>query len=107
MWFRNRAWIPVAWFLSAVNAAAVWFAAAPAEPLHATLHAAFAVAFGVGAQRLAARRQLEAQRAQLFEALDQNAALEEAHEAWQVQVRDLEDRLRGAEQRLDRGPGGG
>jgi len=39
-----------------VNLAAVWFAARPAEAWHATLHAVLAVLFGLGAQRLAARR---------------------------------------------------
>jgi hypothetical protein len=56
MWFKNRAWIPVAWLLSAVNLGAVWFAAQPAEPWHATIHAALSVLLAVGAQRLMARR---------------------------------------------------
>ena len=60
MWFKHRAWIPIAWLLSLGNAGAVWFAAQPAEPWHATAHAVLAVLFGVGAQRLTAR-----QRAQL------------------------------------------
>lgn len=55
MWFRHRAWIPVAWLLSAANVVSVWFAARPAEPWHASVHAAFAVLFAVGAQRLSAR----------------------------------------------------
>ena len=56
MWFKHRAWIPIAWVLSLVNLGAVWFAAQPAEPWHATTHAVLAVLFGLGAQRLAARR---------------------------------------------------
>ena len=55
MWFKHRAWIPVAWLLSLLNLISVWFAARPAEPLHATIHALLAVLFGLGAQRLAAR----------------------------------------------------
>lgn len=55
MWFKHRAWIPVAWLLSIVNVVSVWFAAAPAEPWHATVHAMLAVAFGVGAHRLMTR----------------------------------------------------
>ena len=35
--------------LSAVNLAAVWFAAQPGEPWHATIHAALALAFGLWA----------------------------------------------------------
>jgi hypothetical protein len=56
MWFKHRAWIPIAWILSLVNLGAVWFAAQPAEPWHATAHALLAVLLGLGAQRLMARR---------------------------------------------------
>ena len=52
MWFKHRAWIPVAWLLSLVNLVGVWFAARPAEAAHATVHALLAVLFGLGAQRL-------------------------------------------------------
>lgn len=55
MWFRHRAWISVAWLLSVANVVSVWFAAQPAEPWHATIHAAFGVVFAMGAMRLAAR----------------------------------------------------
>ena len=55
MWFKHRAWIPVAWLLCLGNLISVWFAARPAEPWHATIHALLAVLFGLGAQRLAAR----------------------------------------------------
>jgi hypothetical protein len=57
VWFKHRAWIPIAGFLSVANIVAVWFAAQPAEPWHATTHGLLAVLFGVGAQRLAARHQ--------------------------------------------------
>jgi hypothetical protein len=56
VWFKHRAWIPIAWVLSLVNVISVWFAAQPAEPWHATIHALLAVLFGLGAQRLAARQ---------------------------------------------------
>jgi hypothetical protein len=56
VWFKHRAWIPVAWLLSIGNVVAVWFAAQPAEPWHATTHALLAVLLGVGAQRLETRR---------------------------------------------------
>ena len=56
MWFKHRVWEPVAWLLSLGNLFAVWFAAGPAEPWHATGHALLAVLFGLGAQRLGLRR---------------------------------------------------
>ena len=55
MWFRHRAWIGVAWILSLANLAAVWFAAQPAEPWHATTHALLATLFALGAERLRVR----------------------------------------------------
>lgn len=62
MWFKHRAWIPVAWALSLLNLVSVGiYAGGPGEALHVTTHAVFAVLFGLGAQRLAARRSLTAQ----------------------------------------------
>lgn len=55
MWFKHRAWIPVAWLLCLANVVSIWFAAQPGEPWHATAHGLLAVLFGVGAQRLASR----------------------------------------------------
>jgi hypothetical protein len=52
--FRPTIWFPIAAVLSVLNVVSVWFAAQPAEPLHATVHAVFAVAFGLWAQRLRA-----------------------------------------------------
>jgi hypothetical protein len=56
VWFKARAWIVVAWLLCLANLVAVWFAAQPAEPWHATGHALLAVLFGLGAQRLGSRK---------------------------------------------------
>jgi hypothetical protein len=56
MTFKPKIWYPIAAILSAANVVAVWFAAAPAEPLHATTHAALALGFGLWAQRLRQRR---------------------------------------------------
>jgi hypothetical protein len=50
--FKPKIWYPIAAGLSVINVVAVWFAAMPGEPLHATIHAALAVAFGLWAQRL-------------------------------------------------------
>lgn len=55
VWFKHRAWIPVAWLLSLANIVAIWFAARPGETWHATAHGVLAVLFGLGAQRLALR----------------------------------------------------
>jgi hypothetical protein len=56
VWFKHRAWILVAWLFSLGNVVAVWFAARPAEPWHATIHALLAVLSGLGAQHLMARQ---------------------------------------------------
>ena len=55
MWFRHRAWIPVAWILSGLNIAATWFAAGDGQPLHAASHALLAALFALAAQRLQVR----------------------------------------------------
>ena len=56
MSLNPRIWQPVAAVLSLANLGAVWFAAQPAEPLHASIHAALAVVFALWAQRLGIRR---------------------------------------------------
>ena len=52
MTFNPRVWFPIAVVVSAINVVAVGHAAAAAEPWHAAIHAALAVAFGWWAQRL-------------------------------------------------------
>ena len=47
---KRGVWNAVLVLLSAVNLGAVWFAARPGEPWHATIHAALALAFGLWAQ---------------------------------------------------------
>ena len=62
MWFKHRAWVPLAWLASAGNVVATYFAAGPGEALHATAHALLGAAFAVGAMRLSYRnRQARAQ----------------------------------------------
>ena len=85
VWFKHRAWIPVAWLVSIVNVGAVWFAALPAEPWHATIHALLGVLFGVGAQRLMSRRQLSS-RAQVGIEDDREQRLEQAIDAIAVEL---------------------
>jgi hypothetical protein len=52
MTFKPAIWYPIAVVLSVVNLAGAGFAAGQAEPWHATVHAALALAFGLWAQRL-------------------------------------------------------
>jgi hypothetical protein len=52
MTFKPAVWRPIAIVLSAVNVAAVGAAAGAAEPWHASIHAALAVALGWWATRL-------------------------------------------------------
>ncbi len=56
MTFKSPYWIPLAWILTAVNVGATWFAARDAEPMHAMVHAALAVAFAIWAGRLRGRQ---------------------------------------------------
>jgi hypothetical protein len=52
MTFKPAIWKPIAVVLGAVNVAAVGVAAGASEPVHASIHAVLAVAFGLWAQRL-------------------------------------------------------
>jgi hypothetical protein len=56
MRFKSAIWQPIAIVLSAINLVAVGFAAGEPQPWHAATHAAFALAFGLWAQRLRQRR---------------------------------------------------
>ena len=96
MWFKHRAWEPVAWLLSLGNLFAVWFAAGPAEPWHATGHALLAVLFGLGAQRLAARKKPAAD-ADVVERLSEL----ETRLADLGKLQEAEGRLTELEERLD------
>ena len=52
MTFKPGIWYPIAVVLSVVNLLGAGFAAGQAQPWHATIHAALALAFGLWAQRL-------------------------------------------------------
>ncbi|MBA3259481.1 MAG: hypothetical protein H0T68_08455 [Gemmatimonadales bacterium] len=52
MTFKPRIWQPIAVVLSAINLVGAGFAAGSAEPWHATVHAALALAFGLWVPRL-------------------------------------------------------
>ncbi len=90
MWFKHRAWIPIAWLLSLGNLAGLGFAAGAGEPWHATTHAILAVLFALGAQRLAARRRPSVE-----------SDVAEVDYAVADKLRELEDRLVEVEERLD------
>jgi hypothetical protein len=95
VWFKHRAWIPVAWLLSLVNLASVWFAARPGEPLHATSHALLAVLFGLGAQHLGSRKRRDVDAdGEASRALD-------AGQAGPDTLQDVQGRLAELEERLD------
>ena len=100
MWFRHRAWIPVTWVLAVTNIAAVWFAAQPAEPWHATGHALLAVGLALGAKRLQERHRAAGPPEPWQQALDQAADSEEAVAGMQTRVEELEERLDFAERLL-------
>jgi hypothetical protein len=85
--FKPAVWYPIAVALSGLNVVAVWFAAQPAEPLHATIHAALAVAFGVWAQRLRQRTR--------------GGDLQDGLEAVQIDVGNLRQELGETQERLD------
>lgn len=87
MTFKPAIWFPIAVVLSALNVGAVWFAARPGEPLHATVHAALAVAFALWAQRL---RQGP-----------RGSELQSGLEALEVEMGALRQELSEAEERLD------
>jgi hypothetical protein len=105
VWFKHRAWIPIAWVLSAANVGAVWFAALPAEPAHATAHAALAVLFGVAAQRLAARRQAR-QRPSLEPDHDRMTRLEHAIDSMAIELERIGEGQRFVTKVLVEGPRG-
>jgi hypothetical protein len=92
MWFRHRAWIPIAWLLSLINLGGVWFAARPAEPWHATIHALLAVLFALGAQRLRAR-QVRTSGPTVTTSDNETGELPQAVDAMQNRLEELEERL--------------
>lgn len=96
MWFKHRAWIPVAWLLCLGNLVSVWFAARPAEPWHATVHALLAVLFGLGAQRLGLRKRPTADADVVGRLPELEARLADLDK-----LRDVEGRLTELEERLD------
>lgn len=93
MWFKHRAWVPVAWLLCLVNIGGVWFAAGPGGGAHATLHALLAVLFGLGAQRLAARNRLTPDADAAGKQVEGQPADQQKLENVEGRLAELEDRL--------------
>ncbi len=82
MTFKPKTWFPIATLLSVINVGAVWFAAMPGEPLHATGHAVLGVAFGLWAMHLRQQPRVVALEATLDELqLEANAVRQELGEA--------------------------
>jgi hypothetical protein len=90
MTFKPAIWYPIAAVLSVVNLVSVGFAALPAEPWHATIHATLALGFGLWAQRL--------RRGPAGNALQPGL---EALEALEVEVSNLRQELGEAQERID------
>lgn len=91
MTFKPAIWYPIVVVLSVINVLGAAFAAGQAQPWHATIHAALALAFGLGAQRLRqspGRRELE-------------AGLEAGLEALEAEVSNLRQELSETQERLD------
>lgn len=76
MRFRPTVLFPIAVVLSVGNLVSVWFAAAPGEPAHASIHAALAVACAIWAQRLRIRMREGGRLQDRMEELEAFRALE-------------------------------
>ena len=103
MWFKHRAWIPVAWVLSVGNLLGALFAARmmpPTGPWHPAMHLALAVGFAIGARYLMARRRAGTLDDQLQQTLDQNEQLQQTLDAMQQRMYELEERVDFAERML-------
>jgi hypothetical protein len=98
MTFKPAIWFPIAIVLSAGNLVGVGFAAAEAEALHAAVHAALALAFGLWAQRLRQRR-----LSVPLGGSDQQAGLEalDGLEALEAEVSKLRQEVSETQERLD------
>ena len=103
MTFKPAIWYPIAIGLSILNVVAIAFTAGPAQPLHATAHAALAVAFGWWAYRLRQRRGAGEPpgRLDVVDALD---ALDAEVNTLRLEVSELHERLDFAERLLAQRP---
>jgi len=100
MTFKPAIWFPIAVVLSVVNVVGAGFAAGQAEPLHATIHAALALAFGVWAQRL----RLRPGGSELPTGLEALEALEAEVSKLRQELSETQERLDFVERLLAQGP---
>lgn len=87
MTFKPAIWQPIAVVLSVINLGAAGFAVGASEPLHAGVHVALGLAFGLWAQRL---RQAPG-----------GLELEPRLEALELEVGDMRRELNETQERLD------
>jgi len=93
MTFKPRIWFPISIALSLLNLGAVGFAARAAEPMHATTHAALALAFALWAMHL---------RSQLLGGVARGSGeLESRVEALEGEMGNLVQQLTETQERLD------
>ena len=102
MTFKPAIWYPIAVVLSVINLVGAGFAAGQAEPGHATIHAALALAFGLWAQRLR-QRPVGSELPAGLEALE---ALEAEVSKLRQELSETQERLDFAERVLAQGPEG-
>ncbi|MBL8979976.1 MAG: hypothetical protein JNM53_16290 [Gemmatimonadetes bacterium] len=102
--FKPATWHPIAIGLAVINAGAAAFAAAQAEPWHATLHVVLAAAFWLWAQRLQQRR-TQPQVQGGAEILDRLDALENEVGGMRRELSEAQERLDFAERVLAQQPG--
>ena len=102
MTFKSRTWFPIAVVLAVANVVATGFAAAGAEPVHASTHAALAVAFAVWAQYLRRRIAGGESEAQI-DVLDAVDRLDAEVNKLRLEVGEMQERLDFAERLLAKG----
>ena len=107
MKFRSVIWQRVAFVLSAINFAAAGFAAAAAEPWHATAHVALAFGFGWWGQRLRQRRLDDEFKTEMHDTLqsplERLQVLEDEVARLQQELNEVQERLDFAERLLVQG----
>ena len=87
MTFKSPIWYPIAVGLSVLNLVAAGFAGGQGEPLHASIHVALGLAFGLWAQRL--------------RLTPRGGELEAGLEALEFEVSKMRQELSEAQERLD------
>jgi hypothetical protein len=103
MTFKPSVWRPIAFVLAAINVVSVGPAAAAAEPWHASIHAALALACGWWAVRLGGQRStgtLAGQPLVAAEIEDRLAALENETSNLRRELGEAQERLDFAERIL-------